>query len=138
MTIAPLVEGLRQVQRGTDRTAAELALQRLREEVPVLEGKLQNELSSAMSSPQAIKNVLQKIGKVSFVEYSFVTNGTVRKRFEALTDEEIEAAIKTLEKGFGIFNQGTINRLRTIKGLKAQLREKQARMAENLKIADGK
>jgi primosomal protein N' len=42
ISLIPLVVGLRKVQDGVDRTASELAIKRLREEISVLENEIQD------------------------------------------------------------------------------------------------
>lgn len=50
VTITPLVEGLKQIQRSDDKTTAELALNRLREDYATLKTQIHNYIYVKMQS----------------------------------------------------------------------------------------
>lgn len=66
VTLAPVVEGLERIQRGTDKSAAELALRRLKEETSDAEQRfsvLADELIS--TDRRIVTDELRMLGKVS-------------------------------------------------------------------------
>jgi predicted RNase H-like nuclease (RuvC/YqgF family) len=55
ISLLPLVAGLRKVQEGVDKTASELAIKRLREEISVLEPEIQELLDEVAEVNELLK-----------------------------------------------------------------------------------
>lgn len=101
VSIAPLTDELQKIKRGTDKTAAELAIVRLKYELQEVELKvnqlfdlsdMKNKLYLGM-----IKNGLQKMKKLSFLESSFVDYQKISDKLLDLNEDEIEQLIKILD-----------------------------------------
>ncbi len=83
--------------------------------------QLQQLSNSTISNPKSYKSLLQKIGKLSFFEYSFENEIGIRKRISNLSEAEIDMILGRLEKGNRSRNRRIIEQLNTLKSLKARL-----------------
>lgn len=70
ITLAPVVAGLDGIRRGTDRTAAELTIRRLKEELAEQEQELQARAQEVcMGDPAGIRFSLMTLGKRGRLDY---------------------------------------------------------------------
>jgi protein-arginine kinase activator protein McsA len=88
ISVIPLVAGLHKVQEGVDRTASELAIKRLREELSVLESELEEFLDEVDEV-----NVLYKLFPQAW----------------AVNEENIDKIISVLEKEIQNLHKGKAN-----------------------------
>jgi ribosomal protein S27AE len=131
VTIAPIVEGLKQVQRGTDKTAAELALQRLQNERSTLKKQI-HEFLYAMFFPNA------NVSVSSTSSYANKLAEVAMKKFEEKIEEDtnyIETQLKNLEK-HKTLNRKKIEQYTTLKILTSRLYEVRSQIDENKKIIE--
>jgi uncharacterized protein YqgQ/ribosomal protein S27E len=138
--LAPVVETLQNIQSGTDKTASELAISRLKNEIDEIE-KIKKEvketIARAIMDPnkfKEIKNVLAKrrksfIDRLTFKE-SADPNACIRE-IQELSSSEFEHL-----KGNVTFNMIRIN-LETIKNFESMIQDKRNHLSHHQKVVKG-
>ena len=85
VTLAPVVDGLERIQRGTDRTAKELAIRRMKEELAEAEQSQADILEGLLTEDfAAISGALRKMRKLPRWEFQSSLHKRWRARTEAL------------------------------------------------------
>ncbi len=109
MTIAPIVEGIKLVQAGVDKTASELAIQRLEKEIDdlgaelsaidLLREKVLNDLDAAYYDSVMITalNQMMKAEKLRAIPLFGYTSGQRRERFSRLSKMDLDFLIQEIE-----------------------------------------
>jgi hypothetical protein len=111
ISIAPIMDSLAKIQEDTDRTAAELAISRLNNELIALEERKEKLIKHASSAPRTLV-ALRAIKKASWLEsldWSKKTNNkktieSIRKRVSKLSIDELDAAAKSVYSKMGFWD----------------------------------
>ena len=137
VSLAPVVERLGGIQRGTDKTAAELALGRLAREIQTLEQMVAEAVAGTSLKYPSMQGVLQKVGKISVWSLLFISHEAVDKLLDELSIEELAKVIKSLEGLRLGSGKKMVRHLSSIQNLKEQIRDKQSQAEMNRRIAEG-
>lgn len=79
VAIEPVIHGLSKIQKGTDKTASELAIKRLREEIDSLEHKLWNLLADEFTKEQSLMEMVRGKNNPHHVHWLYGTIWRLRK-----------------------------------------------------------
>ena len=121
VALAPAVEGLERIQLGTEITACELAIRRLRDDIIALEGEISRLASETCRNDFSnVRASLQAIGKLSRRE-SVKTDDIehCQRLIEHLSSSESQRLIFTTR-----LNKNTMEILQNIRQLKGEVEQK--------------
>jgi predicted RNA-binding Zn-ribbon protein involved in translation (DUF1610 family) len=146
VTLAPVVKELGRIQRGTDRTASELAIKRLSTEIPDLQRRLANVTSMLPQQDFAkLSRALVRMKRVSSKEYYALLGRREvdHLRFAGLigqlSSQEVTELIQSCTTGFLFKVQLSAQVVKIVWGiykLQRELTAKQAQLGQHRSIVD--
>jgi hypothetical protein len=105
VALEPVIQGLQGIQRGTDRTAAELAIMRLKDEITEMEEDIRRLAKEVLRRDfNGTKKSLRQIGHLSFSEFMKLRSDNIdhvehcAEILVELTTAEMEELIKKYGK----------------------------------------
>ena len=144
--LAPVVKGLAEIQRGTDRTAIELTIRRLKEEIRELDEEIAALAGKTyLRDKTGVAAALQRMKLVSLRRYMTMAQDPAsinlcRELIGGLTESQSQELVGSYE-GQAIFKtkkvKSTASMLRDICKLKEQQTEKKEQIDEQLGIIAG-
>lgn len=134
ISLAPVVESITKIQEGTSKTASELAIIRIKNEIAEVKDQIEVLMNTKISIAPVYRFFryrFQKLGKLNFWNVGFATNKKLEKIMRSLTIEELDELL-TYTKEY-VPKQG-IEWLQNYRKLFYRLIELQKQLAEHINI----
>ncbi|MBT3713978.1 MAG: hypothetical protein HOG15_11560 [Anaerolineae bacterium] len=151
VSLAPVVEGLREIKVGVDKTASELAIKRLKYEIPEFEKKIDQIARSTSSGMVSFSSEyeylldIQLVGRLKPNEYDKIIAELdkqliewKREYYKKERNGFLRKAISKVSKGLNVEYQikDFECKLDEYKNMVAELKEKQLQLANHKKIVN--
>lgn len=132
ISLKPVVAEFQKIREGTDKTASELAISRLKNEISALQHTIVEQSQSTillLPVGRYLRYGLQKIGKLNFWNVGFASDKQLSEIIRNLTLENVDDLINYFG-GRGL----AMNWLKNYRGLVAQVQEKKDQMKVHQKV----
>ena len=139
--LTPVIETLQNLQAGTDKTASELAIARLKTEIEEIEKAkkgIKEAISYAFNDPfkfKEVKYALARRRKSPFDKINFQKSASPNsciREIQSMTSDEFEHIKSNVTLNMIWFN------LQTLENFENLLQKKRAQISRHIKIVDGK
>ena len=130
VSLAPIAESLDRIQRGTDATAIELRIRRLRDEARDAESEFREIVSRLILNGYTldVKSALNEIGELSFLRSLSQDKQDVQKIMPRLTSANLQRLGEKYARGlfFGRTNPRKLEVMNKLKQLRERIEEREA------------